>query len=138
MAAEETSQRLDNIEHSPSETAKRVIQARKASVVSQFQTLGTQDTKISYTVTASTTLYINLLFISIGENGGTVVVEAQADGTSFASMTLTDGGEAATSLNTEIATPWGPFVAGTVITFLRIAGDAGKDWSGGFQGWEET
>lgn len=104
--------------------------------VQEYQTASGATTKISYTVTAGKQLFIEHWHVSVSE-GNKNIFELQDDGTGVASIGNGENGGNTAPMPIPKNNPLGPFAAGSVITITRIEGDSGKDWSGGFVGYEE-
>ena len=109
---------------------------RHDAVVQQYGAVGSATNKINYTVTTGKNLFIEQWHVSFSE-GDKYIVELQDDGTALASV---GSGEAKTGGGPMLlpeSNPIGPIAAGSTVRLHREEGDAGKDWSGGFIGYEE-
>ena len=61
----------------------------------------------------------------------------QDDGVSLASIATGEDGGSGGSMILPKNNPIGPIASGSTVIIHRDTGDAGKDWSGGFIGYEE-
>lgn len=113
-----------------------VPNARQSSPVQEYAAVGGATNKVNYTVTTGKNLFIEQWHVSVSEGKGNIF-ELQDDGTSLASIaTGEDGGSGGTMLLPK-HNPIGPIAAGSTVRIHRDTGDGGKDWSGGFTGYEE-
>jgi len=112
-----------------------ISMARVQEPVQQYGAIGGGTNKINYVVTAGKNLFIQQWHVSVSEGKGNIF-ELQDDGTSLAALaTGEDGGNGGT-MNFSDSNPIGPIAAGSTVRIHRDTGDAGKDWSGGFTGFE--
>lgn len=107
-----------------------------ATSVQQYAAIGGATDKINYTVTTGKNLFIQQWHAAVSEGKG-IIFELQDDGTSLASIATGEDGGSGGSMNFPDGNPIGPMAAGSTVRIHRDTGDAGKDWSGGFIGYEE-
>lgn len=109
---------------------------RHAEVVQEYDGVSGATTKVTYTVTTGKILFIELWYASASE-GKKYIFELQDGGAAVASIGGGEDGNSPTPMRLPNSNPLGPFAAGQEIDIVRVAGDSGKDWSGGFVGYEE-
>jgi len=113
-----------------------ILPSRFTETVQEYGTVSGATNKINYTVTAGKNLFIQQLHIAISE-GKKYIVELQDDGVPLAALSSGEDGGQGGSMNLPDNNPIGPIAAGSVVRLSRVSGDSGKDWSGGFIGYEE-
>ena len=119
----------------PPSTWKNCNLRRKESV-QQFQSAAGATNKINYTVTTGKVLFIQHWHVSVSE-GNKNIFELQDDGTGISSTGNGENGGNLAPVFFPVDNPLGPIAAGSVVRISRVEGDSGKDWSGGFIGYEE-
>jgi len=92
--------------------------------------------KIDYTVTSGKNLFIQQWNVTFSE-GKKYIIELQDDGVEISTIGSGEDGGDGYSINYPSDNPLGPIAAGSVVRLSRVEGDAGKDWAGGFTGFEE-
>jgi len=103
----------------------------------EFDGFNTTDAKINFVVPTGKKLFISVLFIALGADGGTIPVVWEADNVGFAGQAVSnDGSQSATIAGTP-ENPFGPFAASVEIEAERSGGDSGKNWAAGFIGYLE-
>jgi len=110
--------------------------SRQKEPVQQYQTPSGATNKINYTVTTGKRLFIQQWHVSVSE-GNKNIFELQDDTVGLASIGNGENGGNTAPMLFPIDNPIGPFAAGSVVRISRIEGDSGKNWSGGFIGYEE-
>ena len=103
--------------------------------VQQYGAVSSATDKINYTVTTGKNLFIQQWHVGVSEGKGNIF-ELQDDGASLASLATGEDGGAGGTMKFPINNPVGPIAAGSTVRIHRDTGDAGKDWSGGFIGYE--
>lgn len=104
--------------------------------IQEYAAIGGATDKVSYTVTTGKNLFIQQWHVAVSEGKG-MIFELQDDGTSLAAIASGEDGGAGGSMNLAPGNPIGPIAAASLVIIHRDTGDAGKDWSGGFTGYEE-
>ena len=113
-----------------------VISARVSGQVLEYAAIGGGTNKINYVVTTGKNLFISHWHVAVSEGKGNIF-ELQDDGVSLAAISTGEDGGPGYPMSFPGNNPIGPIAAGSTVRIHRDTGDSGKDWSGGFMGYEE-
>ena len=112
------------------------LNSRQEEPVQEYGAIGGATDKINYTVTAGKNLFITEWHVAVAEGKGNIF-ELQDDGVSLAAIATGEDGGSGYPMVFTTDNPIGPIAAGSTVRIHRDTGDSGKDWSGGFIGYEE-
>ena len=109
---------------------------RQIEPVQEYAAVGGGTNKVNYVVTAGKNLFIQQWHVAVSEGKGNVF-ELEDDGVAIAALATGEDGGPGGSMNFPDSNPIGPIAELSVVRIHRDTGDSGKDWSGGFVGYEE-